>query len=51
MERILVVEDDASIALGLGDDLSLEGYEVEVAREGEAATTRSLAEPGTSTWG
>ena len=41
MERILVVEDDTSIALGLEDDLSLEGYEVEVARDGEAATTRA----------
>jgi DNA-binding response OmpR family regulator len=41
MERILVVEDDASIALGLEDDLSLEGYEVEVARDGEAATVRA----------
>ena len=41
MERILVVEDDASIALGLEDDLSLEGYEVEVARDGEAATSRA----------
>ena len=41
MERILVVEDDTSIALGLEDDLSLEGYEVEVARDGEAATNRA----------
>ena len=41
MERILVVEDDTSIALGLEDDLSLEGYEVEVARDGEAATSRA----------
>ena len=41
MARILVVEDDAAIALGLEDDLSLEGYEVEVVRDGEAATTRA----------
>ena len=41
MARILVVEDDTAIALGLEDDLSLEGYEVEVVRDGEAATTRA----------
>jgi len=37
MARILVVEDDAAIALGLEDDLSLEGYAVEVVRDGAAA--------------
>jgi DNA-binding response OmpR family regulator len=41
MARILVVEDDRSIALGLEDDLSLEGYEVEVARDGDAGVTRA----------
>jgi len=35
--RILVVEDDPSIALGLEDDLKMEGYEVEVAADGESA--------------
>ena len=32
--RILVVEDDAAIAMGLEDDLRLEGYDVVVARDG-----------------
>jgi DNA-binding response OmpR family regulator len=35
MTRILVVEDDPGIALGLEDDLRLEGYDVETARDGE----------------
>ena len=34
MARILVVEDDPAIALGLEDDLRLEGYEVDVAYTG-----------------
>ena len=37
MTRILVVEDDSAIALGLEDDLTLEGYTVEVVRDGETA--------------
>ncbi|MBL8294248.1 MAG: response regulator transcription factor [Bryobacterales bacterium] len=37
MSRILIVEDDRAIAIALEDDLRLEGYEVEVARDGEAA--------------
>ena len=37
MARILVVEDEPYIALGLKSDLVLEGYEVEVARDGQAA--------------
>ena len=36
MSRILVVEDEADIALGLEDDLTVEGHQVEVARDGEA---------------
>ena len=40
MTRILVVEDDPAIALGLEDDLTLEGYTVEVVRNGEAALAR-----------
>src|SRR6185436_7813081 len=34
---ILVVEDEAGIALGLRNDLTLEGYAVEVASDGETA--------------
>jgi len=41
MTSILVVEDDPGIALGLEDDLKLEGYDVEVARDGETALQRA----------
>jgi DNA-binding response OmpR family regulator len=38
MSRILIVEDDADIAMGLSDDLANEGYEVRVTADGlEAA--------------
>jgi len=39
--RILVVEDEPAIALGLRNDLTLEGYTVEVAEDGEAASRRA----------
>jgi DNA-binding response OmpR family regulator len=38
--RILVVEDEPGIALGLEDDLTLEGYDVEVIGDGHAASRR-----------
>jgi two-component system, OmpR family, alkaline phosphatase synthesis response regulator PhoP len=41
MTRILVVEDEAGIALGLRNDLTLEGYAVEVAGDGETASRRA----------
>ena len=41
MGRILVVEDEPPLALGLEDDLKLEGYEVEVVRDGETASLRA----------
>ncbi len=41
MTKILVVEDDPSIVLGLEYDLTLEGYSVEVARDGESASKRA----------
>jgi DNA-binding response OmpR family regulator len=41
MQRILVVEDEPAIALGLKNDLRLEGYEVEVARDGESGFERA----------
>ncbi len=41
MTRILVVEDEPGIALGLEDDLKLEGYEVEVVGDGVAASRRA----------
>jgi DNA-binding response OmpR family regulator len=40
MTRILVVEDEPGIALGLENDLRLEGYDVEVARDGESGLRR-----------
>ncbi len=44
MPRILIVEDDADIALGLEDDLTMEGHDVEVVRDGETACRRSREE-------
>ena len=40
MARILIVEDEPDIALGLEEDLTRHGYEVEVVRDGEAAVRR-----------
>ena len=45
MSRILIVEDEPDIALGLEDDLTVEGHEVEVVRDGESAARRGR-EPG-----
>ena len=44
MARILVVEDDPGIALGLEDDLVLDGYDVVVAADGEIASLRAREE-------
>src|SRR5215469_3042869 len=41
MTRILVVEDEPGIALGLEDDLKMEGYEVETVADGIAASRRA----------
>jgi DNA-binding response OmpR family regulator len=43
MARLLIVEDDAAIAIALEDDLRLEGYEVSVAHNGEAALAAARA--------
>ena len=40
MSRILIVEDEPSIALALDDDLRREGYETEVVGDGHAAIER-----------
>jgi len=40
MSRIVIVEDEPGIALGLQDDLRLEGYEVELISDGVAAARR-----------
>jgi two-component system alkaline phosphatase synthesis response regulator PhoP len=45
MTRILVVEDEPGIALGLEDDLRMEGYEVEVAADGVTAIRRAREAP------
>ena len=41
MSRILIVEDEPAIALGLEDDLKMEGYQVEVAADGITAARRA----------
>ena len=40
MPRILIAEDEPGIAMAIEDDLTLDGYEVEVAGDGEAALRR-----------
>lgn len=44
MPRILIVEDEADIAQALRDDLQLEGYQVEVARDGDSAVSLGTAQ-------
>ncbi|MGO4882764.1 MAG: response regulator transcription factor [Bryobacteraceae bacterium] len=41
MKRILIVEDEPAIAMGLEDDLKMEGYEVEVVGDGSEAVRRA----------
>jgi DNA-binding response OmpR family regulator len=41
MKRILIVEDEPAIALGLEDDLTMEGYQVEVTDNGDHACRRA----------
>jgi len=41
MSSILVVEDDEGIAMGLEDDLRLDGHEVVVARDGDEGVRRA----------
>src|SRR5262245_60055148 len=41
MTRILVVEDEPGIALGLEDDLRLEGWDVELVGDGAVASKRA----------
>ena len=43
MKRILIVEDEPSIALALEEDLRHEGYATEVAGDGELGAQRALA--------
>jgi len=41
MSKILIVEDDRDIALGLEEDLSRHGFQVEIVGDGEKAVRRS----------
>jgi two-component system, OmpR family, alkaline phosphatase synthesis response regulator PhoP len=41
MARVLLIEDNRNLALGLKGNLEYEGYEVEVAADGDAGLTRS----------
>jgi len=43
--RILIVEDEPAIALGLKNDLALEGYQPEVAADGDTALRRASEKP------
>jgi two-component system alkaline phosphatase synthesis response regulator PhoP len=43
-ERILLVEDDPSIVIGLRMNLEREGYEVELAEDGESGLLRATAD-------
>jgi DNA-binding response OmpR family regulator len=43
--RLLIAEDDPTLALGLEKDFRLEGYDVVVARDGPTASRLALSEP------
>ena len=43
--RILLIEDDASIAGGLKKELQVEGYEVGVAERGDTGLTQAKEQP------
>lgn len=45
MNRILVVEDNPTLAYGLRNNLEIDGYEVQVAEDGEAGVRAGLADP------
>src|SRR6187200_60052 len=43
MKRILVIEDEPQMRLGLRDNLELEGYEVETAADGDEGLQKAAA--------
>jgi len=45
MPKILIVEDEPDMARGLEDNLTFEGYEVHVERDGQAGLNYALANP------
>jgi DNA-binding response OmpR family regulator len=44
MKRILIVEDEPSIAMALDDDLRREGYSTDVAEDGDIAVRKAVSE-------
>lgn len=44
MDKILIVEDDKAILMGLEDDLKFEGYEVSIALDGMEGLKRAIDE-------
>jgi DNA-binding response OmpR family regulator len=44
LQRILIIEDEPDMALGLRDNFEFEGYAVSVARDGEEGLKQALAE-------
>ena len=42
MKRILVIEDDRELLIGLKDNLEVEGYEVVTAADGDIGVTRAV---------
>jgi two-component system alkaline phosphatase synthesis response regulator PhoP len=42
MKRILVIEDDRELLIGLRDNLEIEGYEVVTAADGDIGVTRAV---------
>jgi DNA-binding response OmpR family regulator len=44
MQRILIVEDEPSIALALEDDLRREGYQTEIAADGVTAARQAIGQ-------
>ena len=44
MKKILIVEDEPSIALALEDDMRREGYDTEVAVDGDAASSKATTQ-------
>ena len=44
MQRVLIIEDEPDMVLGLKDNFEYEGYDVTVARDGREGLTRALAD-------
>jgi len=44
MDKILIVEDDKAIIMGLKDDLEFEGYKVSIAFDGKEGLKQAMAQ-------